>query len=41
MTNYRRNHLPAGTYFFTVAMAERNSNLLVDNIDLLRNAYDR
>jgi putative transposase len=38
MTQYRRNYLPGGSFFFTVALAERSSRLLVDHIELLRNA---
>jgi len=38
MTDYRRNFIPGGSYFFTVAMAERSGRLLVDNIELLRRA---
>ena len=38
MPNYRRNHLAGGCYFFTVALAERQSTLLVDAIDKLRSA---
>jgi len=36
MTNYRRRRIPGGTYFFTVNLADRESTLLVDRIDLLR-----
>lgn len=36
MTDYRRNFIPGGSYFFTVALAERSGRLLTDNIDLLR-----
>ena len=38
MTDYRRNFVPGGSYFFTVALAERSGRLLTDNIDLLRRA---
>ena len=38
MTNYRRLHVPGATWFFTVNLAERRSRLLVDRIDLLRQA---
>ncbi len=38
MTNYRRTFIPGGSYFFTVAIAERSSRLLTDNIDLFRSA---
>jgi putative transposase len=39
MTNYRRNRVAGGCYFFTVNLAERRSNLLTDHIDLLRRAF--
>jgi len=38
IVNYRRNFVPGGTYFFTVTLADRRSKVLVDRIDLLRNA---
>lgn len=38
MVNYRRNFIPGGTYFFTVTLADRRSKILVDHIDLMRNA---
>jgi putative transposase len=38
--NYVRTRIPGGTYFFTVALAEREANhVLVDRIDVLREAY--
>ena len=36
MPEYRRNRVPGGTYFFTVNLFQRDSRLLVDNIDNLR-----
>jgi putative transposase len=39
MTNYRRNFLPGGSFFFTVNLADRNLSLLVRHIDLLRIAF--
>lgn len=36
MTNYRRYRLKGGCYFFTVALAERQSRLLTENIQGLR-----
>ena len=36
MPNYRRNRIPAGTYFFTVNLLERRGALLVAHIDALR-----
>jgi putative transposase len=38
MTDYRRNRVPGGTYFFTVNLAERGSDLLTREIDALREA---
>lgn len=38
MTDYRRHWLAGGTFFFTVALAERSSSLLVDHIDDLKQA---
>jgi putative transposase len=36
MSNYLRYRIPGGCYFFTVNLLERNSTLLIDHIDLLR-----
>ena len=36
MPDYRRAYVPGGTYFFTVALADRRSDLLVFGIDRLR-----
>ncbi|MDR3520553.1 MAG: transposase [Acidocella sp.] len=38
MTDYRRNRVPGGTYFFTVNLYDRHSGLLTRNIDILREA---
>lgn len=38
MTNYRRALVPSATYFFTVNLARRDSDLLVERIDDLREA---
>ena len=38
MSNYRRNRVSGGTYFFTVNLLEREKSLLVDHIDALREA---
>ena len=38
MVMYRRNRVAGGTYFFTVALRDRSSTLLVDRIDDLRRA---
>jgi putative transposase len=37
MSEYRRHHLPGGTFFFTINLQNRRSNLLTTHIDLLRN----
>ena len=39
MPEYRRAKIAGGTYFFTVAIAERSDDLLVREIDRLRHAY--
>lgn len=39
MTNYRRNFLSGGSFFFTVNLAERRLRLLTVHIDLLRQAF--
>jgi putative transposase len=39
MVRYRRNFVPAGTYFFTVILTDRRSNALVDHIGALRSAF--
>lgn len=38
MTNYRRNRVPGGTYFFTVNLLDRHSDLLSCHIQELRDA---
>lgn len=38
MPNYRRNRIPGGTYFFTVNLLERKSDLLIKHISELREA---
>ena len=38
MPDYRRNRILGGTYFFTVNLLQRNSHLLVDHIESLREA---
>ena len=39
MSFYRRSFIPGGTYFFTVTLADRRSQLLVEQIDRLRAVY--
>jgi len=39
VTNYRRNFICGGSFFFTANLAERRLRLLVDTIDLLRQAF--
>ena len=41
MPHYRRSLLAGGTFFFTLALANRQSTLLVDEIDRLRRAYPK
>ena len=39
MTDYRRNFIAGGRFFFTVNLAERRLHLLTEHIDELRNAF--
>ena len=39
MPQYRRAKIKGSVFFFTVVLAERSSNLLVDQIDRLRQVY--
>jgi len=39
MSRYRRLRIEGGTFFFTLALADRGSDLLVRHIDRLRSAY--
>ncbi|MDP2783339.1 MAG: transposase [Sulfurimicrobium sp.] len=39
MTNYRRNLIEGGTFFFTVNLADRHARLLTDHIALLRQSF--
>jgi putative transposase len=41
MTDYRRNRIPGGTYFFTVNLLDRRSDLLTRHIEPLRAAIRR
>jgi len=41
MPDYRRSRVPGGIFFFTVNLLDRRSNLLVANIDALRDAVRR
>jgi len=38
MPNYRRYRVPGGTYFFTINLLDRRSDLLVTHIEVLRQA---
>ncbi len=38
MSNYRRHYIPGGTWFFTVNLQNRQSDLLTRHIDSLRAA---
>jgi len=39
VTNYRRNFVKGGSFFFTVNLADRQSQLLTENIEFLRAAF--
>jgi putative transposase len=39
LTNYRRNFVSGGSYFFTVNLADRRSRLLTEHIESLRAAF--
>ena len=39
MTSYRRLYQQGGSYFFTVNLANRQSSLLTEQIDLLKQAF--
>jgi putative transposase len=39
MVGYRRNFIAGGTYFFTVALADRRSKALVEHVGALRLAF--
>ncbi len=39
MVNYRRNRVAGGTYFFTVTLQDRRSDLLVREINALKQAW--
>ena len=39
MSHYRRSQQKGGTFFFTVALVNRQSNLLVKHIDYFKQAY--
>ena len=39
VTAYRRNFVPGGSFFFTVNLADRNSCLLTEKTNLLREAF--
>ncbi len=41
MSTYRRFRIPGATYFFTANLADRGSTLLVDRIDMLREAFSQ
>jgi REP-associated tyrosine transposase len=41
MVFYRRNFIPGGSYFFTVALTDRKRDWLVRHINLLRLAFRR
>ncbi|WP_152218948.1 transposase [Pseudomonas sp. SCB32] len=39
MTNYRRDLTPGACWFFTLALANRKSSLLIEHIEALRTAF--
>ena len=39
MTNYRRNFILGGTFFFTLNLADRRQRLLSERVDILRSAF--
>lgn len=39
MPDYRRANIQGGTFFFTVTLADRSSDLLIRQVDLLRRVY--
>ena len=39
MTAYRRTYAPGATWFFTLALADRRRNLLIERVDALREAF--
>ncbi len=39
MTEYRRNFVKGGSYFFTVTLADRSQRLLVEYIEILHDAF--
>ena len=39
MSRYRRAHIPGGTFFFTVTLADRSNDTLIRNIGRLRRIY--
>jgi putative transposase len=41
MSKYIRSQITGATYFFTLALAQRQSQLLTENIPLFRQAYQR
>jgi hypothetical protein len=41
MTDYRRNFIAGGSFFFTVNLADRRLSLLTECIDDLRTAFAR
>jgi REP-associated tyrosine transposase len=40
MSRYRRLKIEGGTFFFTLALADRRSDLLVSHIDRLRRSTE-
>jgi putative transposase len=41
MSEYRRNWVPGGTLFFTLSLRDHRSAVLIEQIDILREAVRR
>jgi hypothetical protein len=39
MTNYRRNFISGGSFFFTINLADRRLGLLIEHVGALRTAF--
>lgn len=39
MVRFRRNYIPGGTYFFTVTLRDRQSRMLTEHVNKLREAF--
>ncbi len=41
MSQYRRNYIAGGTYFFTVNILQRHQSLLTDHVEILRKSVSK